>query len=246
MRRLFPVYVSVSKLFIYYFILIFFAVLGCKKSDINSSDSSFVSKNNRTYCDKVLAYLETQKVTVINAKASATNQNANIDLLEENLDFVAARTERLDNNLDFLIVPIKDEVINRKNLDKNSILTLLLITDKSGKINSGSIVYFLPSEGKKHVSIPQNTFSNMFSGYGNRVALDGMYKILTPTGRCISQFGIKNGKLFSAGQVQQKNKAKENPQKPSARCTDWYLVTTYYWSDGSTTEMEVLQKKRDI
>ena len=89
-------------------LLIFFAVSGCKKDDID------ISKKN-SLVDKVLPYLESQKVTGAN-KAKFANQNAKIDLLKENLDFTAARTEQFDNKYDLLIVPIKDDVIKKKNL----------------------------------------------------------------------------------------------------------------------------------
>jgi len=41
--------------------------------------------------------------------------------------------EQFDNKIDLLIIPIRDEVIHKKGLDKNSTLTLLLLTDKNGK-----------------------------------------------------------------------------------------------------------------
>jgi hypothetical protein len=180
-----------------------------------------------------LEYLESQKTKAINSKQGAANYNANVDLLEQNLDFTAARIEQLDDRIDFLIVPIKDELITKKKLDKNSTLTLLLITDKLGKISSGSIVYFLPSDNQKHALLPQNTFSNMFTQ--KKVVLDGMYKMLTPSGRWISQFGIKNGKLVSYGEPRPSNKAGKINQKTTT-CIDWYLITTYYYTDGTIEE----------
>ncbi|HYM95164.1 MAG TPA: hypothetical protein VET23_13565, partial [Chitinophagaceae bacterium] len=154
---------------------------------------------------------------------------------KENIDFTGARIEQLDINHDFLVLPIKDEIINNKNLGSHSTLTLLLITDKFGKISSGSIVYFQPSDGEKHESLPENTFSNLFSG--KTVAISGTYKILTVTGRWISQFETKNGKLFSTGKIQQKDKSNKDTQaSKTTGCIDWYLVTTFHWADGSTTQ----------
>jgi len=163
------------------------------------------------------------------------NANANIDLLKANLDLDAARTEQLDNQRDLLLIPIKNEVINKKGLDKNSTLTLFLITDKSGKIRSGSIVYFQPSDGQKHSELPPNTFSNMLRG--KEGVLDGVYKMLTPTGRWLSQLKIKDGKIISTANVQAKNK-EINSSHRIDMCIDWYLVTTYHWADGSSTESE--------
>lgn len=153
--RIILLFKQTSNLFAAALLLIFFSLSGCKKHDISNADSSVANKTQSNIVDKILAYLESQKiVAAINARTTIATKNTNIDLLKESLDFTAARTEQLDNRLDLLIVPIKDEVIAKKNLDGNSTLTLLLITDKIGKISSGSIVYFQPSDGKKHSSLP--------------------------------------------------------------------------------------------
>lgn len=203
-------------------VLIFFSV-SCRKTDLTL-------KNNDS--DKVLAYLESQKVPTKNS----VNKNANIDLLKENLDFSETRTEPLDGRLNILIIPIKDAVIKRKNLDQNSTLTLFLFTNKQGEISSAGIVYFQPSDSKKHTALPQNTISNLCRG--KAVQLDGVYKMLTITGRWLSQLQIKSGRLYSSGIVQKKDKESTNNQRINLFCVDWYLVTTYHGSDGSVTQDE--------
>ncbi|MEJ7828969.1 MAG: hypothetical protein WKF91_12250 [Segetibacter sp.] len=225
---------------IVFFLVISIIFFACQKETNHEQVNISVIKSE--LAPKVNKWLDQQKSTYSKVKSrtntltsSTSNKDANIDLLKENLDFTGARTEQLDNTFDLLLVPIKDEVINKKNLDKNSTLTLLLITDKLGKISSGSIVYFLPSDGKKHNSLPQNTFTNMFSG--KAVGLDGVYKILSVTGRWFSQLEIKKGRLFATGSIEQKNKTGRRNQKTSS-CIDWYLVTTYHYSDGSSYQTE--------
>jgi len=217
----------------FYFFLFNVLLIACKKTDLVSKNPV---DNSDNVAEKVSSYLESQKIKTSNARTTSGNRNANIDVLEGSLDFNAFRTEPLDNRRNLLIVPIKDELIVKKNLEANSTLCLLLITDKKGKIGSGSIVYFLPADGKKRALLPNNTLSNMING--EKVDLDGRYKMLSLTGTWISQFQVKNGKLFSAGNVQQKNDPNKSTQKASARCIDWYLVTTYYWDDGSVTREE--------
>jgi len=205
-------------------LLILFATTGCKKNGI---DTPAPDPNN-----KVLTFLEGQKAA---DGRLHFNANANIDLLKANLDLGTATTEQLDNERNLLLVPIKDAVINKKGLDKNSTLTLFLITDKSGKIRSGSIVYFQPTDGQKHNTIPQNTFSNLFRG--KPVTLDGVYKMLTLTGKWLSQFKIKDGKILSTGVIQSKNKETTSSNREN-QCIDWYLVTTYHYVDGSSSQDE--------
>ena len=110
-----------------------------------------------------------------------------------------------------------------------------MLTDKAGKINSGSIVYFQPSDGKKVAAFPKNTFKNIFSG--KAVAVDGTYKMATLAGTLMSHIGIKKGKLFSTGKAEKKNKANGTTQRTGS-CTAYYWITTYYYSDGTTETTE--------
>ena len=196
----------------------------CQKEASSTNENS-----NKEIIAKVNAWLDSQK------SPNQPNKAANIELLKENLAFGSARTEQLDNKHDFLVLPIKDDLINKKNFDKHSTLTLLLITDKVGKISSGSIVYFQPSDGEKLKLLPENTFSNLFNG--KKVTINGTYKMLTVSGRWISQFETKNGKLFSTGTIQQKEESNKGTQaSKTTGCIDWYLVTTFHWADGTTTQ----------
>jgi hypothetical protein len=141
----------------------------------------------------------------------------------------------MDRLFNYITIPINDEIINKKNLDKNSTLTLLLVVDKFGKINSGSIVYFQPADGKKHTQLAKNTFANLINQ--KPISLDGVYKMLNVTGRFLSQFEIKHGKLLSAGTLQQEeSKDSKGSQRVTSLCIDWYLVTTIYWTDGTVTQ----------
>jgi hypothetical protein len=63
--------------------------------------------------------------------------------------------------------------------------------------------------------------------------VDGTYKMLHLTGTWISQFVIKNGKMISAGNVEAEKKANSRTQR-TQRCTDYYLVTTTYYTDNTS------------
>jgi hypothetical protein len=218
---------SYSKLFIGCFTFILFTVSACRKADIEISSSD--------YNETISTYLESQKFDSKNPSAAVAQANKNIDLLKNNLDFSSAKTEPLDDEVSLVVVPVKNGLVAEKGLDENSTLTLLLMINSKGKVVSGNIVYYLPSDQKKHGALPENTLSNLLSG--KDVALDGTYKMLTLSGRWLSQFGVKDKKLSSVGTVEKKKAASDNAGR-TTECTAWYLITTIYWMDGSVTRTE--------
>lgn len=204
-------------------------MLGCNKKNADATSSS--------YDQKILAYLESQKIVSKSPSAAVNKANRNIELLKNNLDFSLTRTESLDDETELLVVPVKEGLITEKNLDKNSALTLLLMINNQKKIVSGNIVYFQSSDQKKYSTLPENTLSNLLNG--KEVPLDGTYKMLTLSGTWLSQFGVKEKNLSSVGAVENRNassivKGKTN----NATCTQWYLTTSYYSADASITQAE--------
>lgn len=196
-------------------------LVACQK-EVTTSSPNGVS-------EKVNVWLDEQKSESINASGGSTNKDANIDLLKLNLDFNSAKMAPRDQNNDYLIVPIKEELKTKKNLDRNSTLDLLIVMDKAGKIKWGEIVYFLPADGKKHNSLSPNTIQNIFN---SKPADNGMFKFLSVTGKWINQIEYKNNRLYSHGIIE--SKKSDNTQRTTTICIDWYLVTTYHYGDGST------------
>ena len=207
--------------------LLCFSLIFCRKNDTPQSKTLSTGK--------ILAYLEAQKIKP-GEKPAASRSNANIDILEKNLDLTAVKNEQLDKKYNLLVVPVNDEALEAYHLDKTASLTLILMTEKSGKIRSCTVIYFQPTDGHKCRSFPENTFGHLLSG--KTVEVDGTYKMITETGKWLSQFQIKNHKLFSLGTVQQKSNSSRGTQITGS-CVDWYLVTTYFYSDGTTSREEM-------
>lgn len=197
-----------------------------------SCDKQDAKKTKFDDINYILSYLDDQKST---GQAIASDRtNANIDLLKENLYLDEATHEILNNTTALMIVPLKAAFIEKARLDQNSTLTLVLVTDSLGTIKSGTVVYFQPRDGRKRTSLPHNTFSHLFSG--KPVEVDGTYKMLMMTGRLLSQFEVKDHRLFGLGTVQPKNRQKGNgPSYVNSKsdCVEWYMVSTYYYSDGT-------------
>jgi hypothetical protein len=180
---------------------------------------------------KINTWLESHK------SANSPNKSENLMLMESNLDFPSASIESRNENDDLITIPVKDELLTRKGLDKNYLVNLLVVRSKSGRIRWGTVVCFLSADGKKPAALKKNTFQNIFNS--KPVEQDGKYKFLSLTGRLMYVLEYKNHKLFSHGSLQTKSgntQAGSPALKVNSDCTDWYLVTTYYYSDGSTEE----------
>jgi len=161
-----------NQLLIATYILFIFCICfySCKK-DISALNSNF------DIAEKVTTWLNSQKsIAKTQRSSSKSNKDANIDLLNQNLDFDKAITEVLDKDLNYLIIPIKEEIKQKKNLQNNSTLILMLIMDKIGTIKAGDIVYYLPGDGKQLNTFSANTFQNIFKY--KEVTHDGTFRFL--------------------------------------------------------------------
>lgn len=188
----------------------------------------------------------TQKATLwIDKKISKyenTRDKNNVGLLQKNLDFKNAKVEERDENFDLLVIPVFDEFLTKKALDVNSTLNLILVMGKDQEIRFGYIVYYLPEDGKKIPLLSSRIFSDIFKQ--NPISIEGKFRFLDITGGILSQLHYKDGK-YSYGQLKNGNDKKslnnvnklKNMAEGGPICTNWYLVTTYYYSDGSTEEM---------
>jgi hypothetical protein len=107
-----------------------------------------------------------------------------------------------------------------------------LTIEKSGKIISANIVYYLPKKLELSDPLSPDAITNIFTN--KPVKNEGMFKFLSITGKWLYQFEYKNGKLYSDGFVKAKNGNGNQTQLNT--CIDWYLVTTYYYTDGSSSE----------
>ena len=203
-------------------------LLSCKKEEakINSNDQ---------WLTKVHAWLDDQK------SPSQPNKAANIDLLKDNLNLSKLKFEELNQSETFLIIPVNEDYETKKNIDKKTILILLLVIDESTTIIRGNLVLYSPEFSQSLNEIPNNTFSKMY----NSKSLDcsGLFTFQSVTGRRMYQRQYENGKLRSFGYV----KASDNPDDPSSQavgraereCTHYFYILTW-WIDGVPVSQEAI------
>jgi hypothetical protein len=204
------------------FLVIFFS--SCKKADQQTPVNSDA--------EKISSWLDHQKSSYNPHGRQTANKDANIELLMENLAFNSATKGVLDDERDILLIPIKKNYATTKHVDDKSILSLLLFVDKLGAIKSGSIIDFNPAVSKGETALSITTLLSLLNQ--KKGQSDGNYKFLSVSARLLSQQQVKNGKLYSIGNVRRSSDLGASQRGQS--CIDWYLVTTYYYSDG--TQME--------
>jgi hypothetical protein len=164
---------------------------------------------------------------------TSKNSDKNIDILSENLDYSNFKIHKEINKCDLLIVSIKENLKSAKKLRHNSTLKLLLTLDKSGEIISANIVYYVPTkpETNDDLLLPE-AIPNIFAN--KPVLNEGMFNFLSITGKLLYKFQYKNGNLYSDGFI--KTKTENDNHTQLSTCMDWYLITTYYYSDGSSSQ----------
>ena len=204
-------------------------LFSCQKESIeNESNDQLISKVNN--------WLDKQK------SPTEPNKAANIDLLKDNLNFTEQRFEDLNQNEKFLIIPVNEDYETKKNIDKKTVLVLLLVMDKSANIIRGNLVLYSPEDNQGLNEIPKHTFFKMY----NNKSLDcnGLFNFLSVTGRRMYQREYKGGKLHSFGYVKaSNNKPDEASNQAVARtetdCTHYFYILTW-WIDGVPVYQEAI------
>lgn len=198
--------------------IVFFS---CQKNPIKD-------KSNDLLISKVNSWLDKQK------SERQANKATNIDLLKENIDYSALKFEGHNENEQFIVIPINENYKIKKNIDKNTVLMLLLVQNKTGDILRGNIVLYIPENNQQMKTIPDNTFQKMY--LEKNLDCNGLFRFLSPTGRWMYQREYKNGKLHSFGYVKADNTYEG---RTSTDCTYYFLILSF-WVDGVVVAQETV------
>jgi hypothetical protein len=172
------------------------------------------------------------------------NKGAYVNQLMKNLDYAHMTQEYSEGEHEtLLIVPIGNEFKDSWHFDSRSVLNLVAVVNATGTIRKVNIVMFTPEQNQPTIdALPYNTLNSVLNT-GDKVAVNGQFKFLTVGGKWIYQLDYKDGKLAAEGIVKKGDKAASgnvgansvNPvRSDNANCTDWYLVTTFHYNDGSS------------
>jgi hypothetical protein len=169
---------------------------------------------------KIKSWLDLQK------PSKKPNKSANVEALKNNLDFSKARYEVLSQDKQLLIVPVLENFKRLKDIDQNTLPELLLILDRSGNIEKGNLVLYMPETGQTISQLPANTFHKIYNS--KEIACDGKFRFLSPAGQWLYDYGYKDGKFSSLGEIKTREKSTTSRTN---MCWDSYLVERT-WVDG--------------
>lgn len=213
-----------------FFCLISYMMFSCKKENINSL--SDISLKDSTTLKKVIAWLDKKKI-------NARSMDSSVDYLKQNLIGSELWAEKFNDRERLIIIPLKDAFKARNTSSQKSYKNLVLIENDKGEYRVGNVVEIIP-QNQPFNKIPENLISQVYNNKGNN--LNGIFSILTLSNSLVYELEYNKGKISSTKYLEQKNK-KSTGKIYSSRttgepCMNWYLVTTWYNPDGSTTKTE--------
>jgi hypothetical protein len=216
------------------------AIFGCRKINTELSPLQV-----NTLQSNIEIFLQ-QRMTEMNT----TRKEKVLNLLGK-MQFASVKIERFNDDATVITVPLTDVNVHNflsfmtvkdspqphsmatlKPKDKNHITKAFFVV-RDGEIIDANIIDVSSnvfSEAKldeKFIPVIQNKVSD-FSGHINVNSIDEIpyNNWYLEGGRVSSSTVLKRGKSGNTGQQ----------VTAMSTCTDWYWVTTYYWSDGSQTQ----------
>lgn len=131
---------------------------------------------------------------------------------------------------------MKDTFTSDYNSDKETIDHFVVIINEQGNVRKGNVVQFIPSTGQNIEELPYNTFHKIFNHQSPDY--NGKFSFINIRDRVVFEVTYENKRPVSYGNVEARESATSAPTGRSNRCIDWYLITTYYYEDGTyyTTE----------
>lgn len=159
-----------------------------------------------------------------------SNSASNITQLGDALLVHQMNISPLNDSTDIILIPISKELARKKGIAHNYSLCLMLFYKKSQSITTGGIISFISSNDLESIRLSSTQLCSILNG--KKSAFNGEINFMSVTGRWLSRMKIANGELISTGNVISLNNARDN--RTNNLCIDWYLVTTYYFADGTT------------
>ncbi|MET0395137.1 MAG: hypothetical protein ABW019_18465 [Chitinophagaceae bacterium] len=193
----------------------------CIKQDAENKPESL---DSQLVTGKVHAWLDSKTST--NAP-----RNERVRIIRENLDFPQLFTEELNEKEKLIVIPIKSGFVANTNKADRPVNYLVLVMDEGGNINKGNLVQYIPETKQAGTAIPHHAFSQLYNA--EDVATDGRFAMLSIFDRLLFEAGYKGGQRVSFAQIRPKDKQRHTAAKEPEICIDWYLVTTYYYLDGT-------------
>lgn len=204
------------------FVLVIAVLAGFTSCRKENSQPIFGGSNEEISA-KVTRWLATQ------AKHASGDRASEISKLKSSLELNKLWIEKCDNNK-LVIVPVSSsgEPVNAQ---RNAGKYFILILDARGEPVKGSVLKF--DAGLDRAELRTGTLSGIFQHEAN--IQDGKYSVNSIWNDFRYQLTFTGGKLKS---VSEKRRGRSNALSAILTCIDWYLVTTIYYTDGTTETYE--------
>lgn len=206
------------------FILVL-SFISCKKE---SNDAGIAKgPGNGMLILRIQSWLEKQKTDL------PETSKARIDSLKGALEYNNLHLEKYRGVEEFIVVPISKSFKSTHNQDKDPVNYLVLVLKNSDSITNGNIIQYVSSNDQAF--LPKNTFTKIFT-YKN-LDCSGQFTVLSVTDHFRYELVFESGRLKSVAEHSKRN-AEEGSSGRVNGCIDWYLITTYYFYDGSSSTYE--------
>jgi hypothetical protein len=211
--------ISVSQLLLF-LSFVSFIFTGCQKEISDQNGSTNLTAT--VLSSKVNNWLDKQQAQ------SATGRKDKIQQLQQNLDFDKLHVETLNAREQLIIVPVKSgyKIINNK--DKPVSNTAVFILDKSGEIRQGNVVQYASGVTDADNSFTNNTITKIYNN--QKIDGSGKFTLLSIYDKFEYELAYNSGSLQSTGYMEPKTTANGR----TSTCIAWYLVTTTFYSDGTS------------
>ncbi len=171
-------------------------------------------------------------------KEGETIRNERIESLRQSILPSKASIETLEDGEKLIIVPIVSSLKMNTNSDKSADHYLLLFENKNKEVYKGNIVQYVPLNSQNR-ALPKNTLSRLWNC--EDVNANGTFTVLTIFDKYLYANTFKDGKKMAYTTLEPK---KNNGDVAvinapgNITCIEYYLITTHYYSDGSTQEFQ--------
>jgi hypothetical protein len=163
-------------------------------------------------------------------KAPQKTRKDRIDEILSGLKTGSFVEERVNDQEYLTVFPISGTFLSTTAQEKKHQDFLLVVSDNERKILSAKVGRFVSQNAG--TQIEAQSFIDFYNK--QNPGFDGIYYFLTLAGNHLYNFTFKDGSRTSFGLVTNKNEGSEQRSRIATRCNAYYLVTTYYYPDGST------------
>jgi hypothetical protein len=160
-----------------------------------------------------------------------------VESLKENLKHQESIVENFNNQEKLITIPIKEQFKTSNITTKKTYKKLVIILDKTGEIKGGNIIELIPKE-HDFSNISNSLIKAVFTKASHDFT--GIFSILSISNNFIYELEFSKGNLvttkYRRSKAKNSNITAYNSGETISSCIDWYLVTTYYYSDGSSSQ----------